>query len=75
MNPEPYCMLFNGTGKLLISYKYREVPMRFLFLTMEATNNSALKHAAAVVNREFDCRLEVMIFNLGLQGRRSLAEA
>ena len=67
MNPEPYCiMLFNGTGKLLISYKYREVPMRFLFLTMEATNNSALKHAAAVVNREFDCRLEVMIFNLGL---------
>ena len=40
--------------------------MHFLFLTMEATNNSALKHAAAVLNREFGCRLEVMIFNLGL---------
>ncbi len=40
--------------------------MRFLFLTMEATNNSALKNAAAVLNREFDCRLEVKIFNLGL---------
>lgn len=40
--------------------------MRFLFLTMEATNNSALKNAAAVLNQEFDCRLEVKIFNLGL---------
>lgn len=40
--------------------------MRFLFLTMEATNNSALKNAAAVLNHEFDCRLEVRIFNLGL---------
>ncbi len=40
--------------------------MRFLFLTMEATNNSALKSAAAVLNREFDCGLEVTIVNLGL---------
>ncbi|MBL6955642.1 MAG: magnesium chelatase subunit H [Chlorobium phaeobacteroides] len=40
--------------------------MRFLFLTMESTNNRALKNAAAVLNQEYDCRLEVMIFNLGL---------
>lgn len=40
--------------------------MRFLFLTMEATNNSALKNAAAVLNRKYDCGLEVMIYNLGL---------
>ncbi len=40
--------------------------MRFLFLTMEATNNGALKHATAALNREFDCPLDITIFNLGL---------
>lgn len=40
--------------------------MRFLFLTMEATNNSAVKKAAAVLNGRFNCELEVMLFNLGL---------
>ncbi len=40
--------------------------MRFLFLTMEATNNSALKSAAGELNREFGCGLDVSIFNLGL---------
>ena len=40
--------------------------MRFLFLTMEATNNSVLKNAAVVLNRDFDCHLEVALFNLGI---------
>ncbi|WP_275068355.1 magnesium chelatase subunit H [Prosthecochloris marina] len=44
----------------------RSTSMRFLFLTMEATNNSAVKKAAAVLNGRFNCELEVMIFNLGL---------
>ncbi len=40
--------------------------MRFLFLTMEATNNSALKQAALVLNRTYGCGLEVIVYNLGL---------
>jgi magnesium chelatase subunit H len=40
--------------------------MRFLFITMEATNNSVLKSAAADLNREFGLDLEVSMFNLGL---------
>ena len=40
--------------------------MRFLFITMEATNNSALKSAAAELNREFSLDLDVSMFNLGL---------
>lgn len=48
--------------------------MRFLFLTMEATNNSALKSAAAVLNREFGCDLDVRIFNLGLRNGEDVWE-
>ena len=40
--------------------------MKFLFITMEPTNNSALKSAAAELNREFQIDLEVSMFNLGL---------
>jgi magnesium chelatase subunit H len=40
--------------------------MRFLFITMEPTNNSALKSAAAELNREFGLNLDVSMFNLGL---------
>ena len=40
--------------------------MRFLFITMEPTNNAALKSAAAELNREFPLGLEVSMFNLGL---------
>ncbi|NTU94184.1 MAG: magnesium chelatase subunit H [Chlorobiaceae bacterium] len=40
--------------------------MRFLFITMEPTNNSALKSAAAELNREFGINLDVSMFNLGL---------
>ncbi len=39
--------------------------MHFLFLTMEATNNSALKNAVVALNNHFDCRLDVTVFNLG----------
>ena len=41
--------------------------MHFVFLTMEATNNSALKSAAKRLNRNFDTGIEVSMFNLGLQ--------
>lgn len=41
--------------------------MRFVFLTMEATNNSALKSAAEELNRRFDTGIEVSLFNLGLR--------
>jgi magnesium chelatase subunit H len=44
--------------------------MRFLFITMEPTNNSVLKSAAAELNREFDLDLNVSIFNLGLNHGR-----
>ncbi len=40
--------------------------MRFLFITMEPTNNGVLKSAAAELNREFDLDLNVSMFNLGL---------
>ncbi len=40
--------------------------MRFLFITMEPTNNSVLKSAAAELSREFDLQLDVSMFNLGL---------
>ncbi|NTU57333.1 MAG: magnesium chelatase subunit H [Chlorobiaceae bacterium] len=40
--------------------------MRFLFITMEPTNNSVLKSAAAELNREFGIDLDVSMFNLGL---------
>jgi len=40
--------------------------MRFLFITMEPTNNSALKSAAAELSREFELDLNVSMFNLGL---------
>ncbi|MCF8216777.1 MAG: magnesium chelatase subunit H [Chlorobium sp.] len=45
--------------------------MRFVFLTMEATNNSALKSAAGELNHKYDTKLEVSIFNLGLQHDKS----
>ena len=41
--------------------------MHFVFLTMEATNNSALKSAAEQLNRTFDTGIEISLFNLGLQ--------
>jgi magnesium chelatase subunit H len=40
--------------------------MRFLFITMEATNNSVLKSAAAELSREFGLELDVFMYNLGL---------
>ncbi len=50
----------------------RDWLMRFLFLTMEATNNSVLKQAAVVLNSKYDCELEVIVYNLGLnRGRES----
>lgn len=44
--------------------------MRFLFITMEPTNNGVLKSAAAELNREFDLDLNVSMFNLGLNHGR-----
>ncbi len=44
--------------------------MRFLFITMEPTNNSVLKSAAAELNREFGLDLDVSMFNLGLNHSR-----
>jgi len=40
--------------------------MRFLFITMEPTNNGVLKSAASELNREFSLDLDVSMFNLGL---------
>jgi len=40
--------------------------MRFLFLTMEATNNSALKTAAEALRQEYGIGLDVSIVNIGL---------
>jgi magnesium chelatase subunit H len=48
--------------------------MRFLFITMEATNNSVLKAAAADLNKEFGLDLEVSMFNLGLHHGRPVWE-
>jgi len=44
--------------------------MRFLFITMEPTNNSVLKSAAAELSREFSLDLDVSMFNLGLNHGR-----
>ncbi len=44
--------------------------MRFLFLTMEATNNSALKAAAASLRKDFGINLDVSIINIGLHNRK-----
>ena len=44
--------------------------MRFLFITMEPTNNSVLKAAAAELSREFSLELDISMFNLGLNHSR-----
>ena len=44
--------------------------MRFLFLTMEATNNCALKAAAASLRKDFAIDLEVSIINIGLHNKQ-----
>jgi magnesium chelatase subunit H len=44
--------------------------MRFVFITMEPTNNSMLKSAAEELQREFGIDLEVSMFNLGLNHSR-----
>ena len=48
--------------------------MHFVFLTMEATNNSALKAAAGELNRKFHVGLEVSVFSLGLHNSKKLWE-
>ena len=48
--------------------------MHFVFLTMEATNNSALKAAAGELNRKFNVGLEVSVFSLGLHNSKQLWE-
>ncbi|ABL66304.1 magnesium chelatase subunit H [Chlorobium phaeobacteroides] len=40
--------------------------MRFVFLTMESTNNGTLRSAAETLNQRFGLNLDVAIFNLGL---------
>jgi magnesium chelatase subunit H len=48
--------------------------MHFVFLTMEATNNSTLKTAAGELNRKFNLDLEVSVFSLGLHNSIKLWE-
>lgn len=48
--------------------------MHFVFLTMEATNNSALKAAAGELNRKYKVGLEVSVFSLGLHNSKQLWE-
>jgi magnesium chelatase subunit H len=48
--------------------------MHFVFLTMEATNNSTLKAAAVELNRKFRVGLEVSVFSLGLHNSIKLWE-
>jgi magnesium chelatase subunit H len=48
--------------------------MYFVFLTMEATNNSVLKAAAGELNRKFDTDLKVSVFSLGLNNSGKLWE-
>ncbi|MEI7788246.1 MAG: magnesium chelatase subunit H, partial [Chlorobiaceae bacterium] len=48
--------------------------MHFVFLTMEATNNSTLKAAAGELNRKFHAGLEVSVFSLGLHNSKKLWE-
>ena len=46
--------------------------MHFVFLTMEATNNSTLKAAAGELNKKFNIGLEVSVFSLGLHNSNKL---
>ena len=46
--------------------------MHFVFLTMEATNNSAVKAAVGELNRKFHMGLEVSVFSLGLHNSKKL---
>ncbi|MWV53586.1 magnesium chelatase subunit H [Chlorobium phaeovibrioides] len=46
--------------------------MHFVFLTMEATNNSTLKAAAAALNARHGTGLEVSVFSLGLHNSPEL---
>ncbi len=48
--------------------------MHFVFLTMEATNNSAVKAAVGELNRKFHIGLEVSVFSLGLHNSKKLWE-
>ncbi len=48
--------------------------MHFVFLTMEATNNSTLRAAAGELNRTFQVGLEVSVFSLGLHNSKKLWE-
>ena len=48
--------------------------MHFVFLTMEATNNSVLKAAAGELNRKYHVGLEVSVFSLGLHNSKKLWE-
>ncbi|NTW56438.1 MAG: magnesium chelatase subunit H [Chlorobiaceae bacterium] len=48
--------------------------MHFVFLTMEATNNSVLKTAAGELNSKFDTGLTVSVFSLGLNNSARLWE-
>jgi magnesium chelatase subunit H len=48
--------------------------MHFVFLTMEATNNSVLKAAAGELNRKFGTELKISVFSLGLNNSRKLWE-
>ncbi len=59
---------------MAITFDKEVYPMRFVFLTMEATNNSTLKAAAGVLNRKFQLDLEVSVFSLGLHSSVKLWE-
>ncbi|NTV97700.1 MAG: magnesium chelatase subunit H, partial [Chlorobiaceae bacterium] len=48
--------------------------MHFVFLTMEATNNSVLKTAAGELDRKFGTGLKISVFSLGLNNSRKLWE-
>ncbi len=48
--------------------------MHFVFLTMEATNNSTLRAAAGELNKKFQVGLEVSVFSLGLHNSKKLWE-
>jgi magnesium chelatase subunit H len=46
--------------------------MHFVFLTMEATNNSVLKAAAGELDRKYGTGLKVSVFSLGLHNGRKI---
>ncbi|NTU97698.1 MAG: magnesium chelatase subunit H, partial [Chlorobiaceae bacterium] len=48
--------------------------MHFVFLTMEATNNSVLRAAAGELDRKFGTGLKISVFSLGLNNSRKLWE-